>query len=330
MTTATTHQIVTHATHPSLARRHAGSVGPGFEKYPRWEGPHSLDAAIGALAGRQHGVVSWAQLRELGVPRHAVDARVQAKRLYRLHRGVYAVGHEALTWRSHLIAAVYACGSDALASHRAAGALQGMLTSGRIEVTAPRARKPKPGITLHRTRLIHPEDRTVVAAVPTTSIARTLVDLADVLTEERLAKAVDRAEILRVFDLHALQRVEARLPGRRGRHRLERVLAAYQPEPRLFRSDAERRLKELCERHSLPQPQFNVNLHGFEVDAYWPEANLALEVDGAATHHTRRAFHEDRRRDRALAARGVQSLRVTTPDLGRDLMEQVRAILRRR
>ena len=69
---------------------------------------------------------------------------------------------------------------------------------------------------------------------------------------------------------------------------------------------------------------------GFEVDVYWPEARLALEFDGAATHHTRHAFHADRRRDRALAVEGVQTLRVTWPDLAAPLAQQVLAILRRR
>ncbi len=69
---------------------------------------------------------------------------------------------------------------------------------------------------------------------------------------------------------------------------------------------------------------------GYEVDVYWPEARFALEVDGAATHHTRHAFHADRRRDRALAAEGIQVVRVTWPDLNGGLMEQVEAILRRR
>jgi very-short-patch-repair endonuclease len=267
-------------------------------------------------------------LRELGVPRHALQARLRAKRWYALHRGVYAVGHDALTWRSHLIAAVYACGPGALASHRAAGALHGLLSSQRIEVSAPRGCKPKRGITVHRTRLIRPEERTVVDGIPVTSVARTLVDIADVLGDERYASAVRQAEVLRVFDLKTLE--SATVPGRRGEHRIARVLAAYQPEPHLLRSEAERRLKQLCRQHRLPLPRFNVNLHGYEVDAYWPEAHLVLEVDGAATHHTRHAFHADRRRDRMLAAHGIQSLRVTWPDLGAALMEQLGEILRRR
>jgi very-short-patch-repair endonuclease len=214
------------------------------------------------------------------------------------------------------------------ASHRAAGAVLGLVSSDRIEVTAPRGCKPKPGITVHRSRAIHDQDRSLVAAVPVTSVARTLVDLADVLSDDRLAKAIHQAEILRVFDLKALER--ATMPGRRGEHRLHRVLARYRPEPHLMRSEAERRLKQLCTQHSLGQPQFNVSIYGYEVDAYWAEGDLVLEFDGATTHHTRTAFHDDRRRDRALAMAGIQTIRVTWPDLDERLAKQLREILRRR
>jgi very-short-patch-repair endonuclease len=142
--------------------------------------------------------------------------------------------------------------------------------------------------------------------------------------------AIARAEELRRFDLRALEEVQTRLPGRRGRHRIGRVLAAYRSEPHFLRSEAERRLKRLCAAHGLPQPQFNITVAGFEVDVYWPQARLALEFDGAETHFTRHAFHADRRRDRALAVQGVQTLRVTWPDLAAPLAQQVLAILRRR
>ena len=255
---------------------------------------------------------------------------MRAGRLHLLHRGVYAVGHQALTWRSRLIAAVYACGPAAVASHRAAGALHGLLRAGRVEVSAARGCKAKPGIAVHRPRELRGEDRTEVDAIPVTTVARTLVDLADVLDDERLAKAVQQAEILRVFDLESLKAAELRAGKRKGRHRLARVLAAYQPEPELIRSEAERQLKQLCRRHSLPQPQFNAWVAGHEVDAYWPDARFALEVDGVETHGTVRAFHEDRRRDRALARQGIQVSRVTWPDLGRELAEELKQILARR
>jgi predicted transcriptional regulator of viral defense system len=124
---------------------------------------------VAGLAGRQHGVVSTAQLLEVGLTRPGISRRVRAKRLYPLHRGVYAVGHVALTWRSQLIAAVYACGCEAVASYRAAGALHGLVSSGRIEVTGPRGAKPKPGITVHRARTLPAEERTTVDGISTTT-----------------------------------------------------------------------------------------------------------------------------------------------------------------
>ena len=91
-------------------------------------------------------------------------------------------GHVALTLDSRRIAAVMACGPGALLSHRAAGEATGLLhSSPQFEVTVPRGRKPKPGIVVHRSRLIHPEDRSTVRGIPVTSVARTLVDLADVV-----------------------------------------------------------------------------------------------------------------------------------------------------
>jgi predicted transcriptional regulator of viral defense system len=216
-------------------------VGPQTSAYGDEEGPRSPDGRVAALAAKQHGVVSATQLREAGLSAQAIWRRVRSQRLHRLYRGVYAVGHEALAPRGRYLAAVLACGREALLSHRAAGAIQGLLrSSGVIEVTAARGCKPRAGIVVHRSRLIHRHDRDEVDGIPCTSVARTLVDLADLLTEERLAKAVHQAEVLRVFDLGALER--ARAPGRRGNHRLERVLAAYRPEPELIRSEAERRL----------------------------------------------------------------------------------------
>jgi very-short-patch-repair endonuclease len=304
-------------------------VGYTARAYDAERYPHSRVEALAALASRQHGVVSRRQLGRLGFTKDAIRRRVERRELLRLHEGVFAVGHVALTPDSRRLAAVMACGPNALLSHRAAGAAQGLLPSSpQLEVTVPRGTRAKPGIVIHRSRLIHPDDRSSVRGIPVTSIARTLVDLAEGFSDERLAKTVHEAEVQRVFDLDAIERTLARLPGRAGRHRLCRVLAAYQPEPHFLRSEAERRLKLLCRDHSLPQPQFNVNVAGYELDAYWPDANLAVEIDGARTHHTRRAFHEDRARDRRLATQGIRVVRVTWLDLDDEasLAAELRAI----
>jgi very-short-patch-repair endonuclease len=283
---------------------------------------------IQALAGRQHGVVKRKQVREAGLSREGLRRRVSAGWLVPLHDGVYAVGHTALTDESHLIAAVYAGGEEALASHRAGGKLWGVLRGTQpIEVTGPRSREVAKGFILHRSRLIHDEDRTTIDNIPVTSLARTLVDLADVLPEKRLASAVHEAEVKRLFDLKQVQRVLDRLPGRKGRHRLARVLSDYRDVQPFTRSRGERLVLEMCNHHGLPRPRTNTWVDIHEVDFYWPEAALVLEFDGGAVHRTTKAFYEDRKRDRALAVQGIHVVRATDRDEPASLAQELKAIL---
>lgn len=142
-------------------------------------------------------------------------------------------------------------------------------------------------------------------AIPVTSVARTLVDLAEVLTHQWLARAVHEAEVRKAFNLSAVEEALERVPGRQGGRRLLGVLATYRPEDHELESTAEQRFRVLCQRHGLPEPRPQL-IEGHRVDFYWPRARLAVEVDGAAFHHTRRAFHADRARDRALAGLGIR------------------------
>jgi very-short-patch-repair endonuclease len=219
-----------------------------------------------------------------------------------------------------------AYGSRAALSHRAAAG-RWLLIPGTpaIEITAPPGRTPRQGIILHSTRALAPADRTELNGIPVTSVARTLVDLAEVLTERRLADAVHQAEFHRLLDLKEVEAALNRVPGRKSRHKLHRALTADDPPPP-SRNDAERLLHDLCIQHGLPRPHVNASLHGHEVDLYWPEARLVVELDGSASHMTRRAFREDRRRDRRLAAEGIQVIRVTDPADTAD----IRAVYRRR
>jgi hypothetical protein len=297
-------------------RHHPGVVNKS-RAYREPCSPHWADRAVAALAARQHGIVRLDQLYAAGLDKDAVARRVAAGRLHRLYPRVYAVGHLALTPHSRRLAAVYAYWPGALLSHRSAAALWGLLRHApRIEVTSPRVGRARDGLVLHRSRLIHEEDRAVVDRIPVTSIARTIVDLAEG-AERYLAAAVREAEVRKRFDLGAIDRTIERLPGRRGRHRLRRVLAAYRPENAFTRSGAERRFLEICGDHGLPIPQANVWIDEFEVDFYWRDARLAVELDSTTFHLTMHAFHADRRRDRVLAARGIQVVRVPLDDLER-------------
>lgn len=273
-------------------------------------------------------------MRGLGLSSQAIYRRLQKRRLIRLHPGVYAVGHLALSPRWRDFAAVLACGPQALLSHRSAADLWGIrrTSSPRIEVTTPRGRKGPARVTVHRSRVIHFEDRTAVDAIAVTSVARTLVDLADVVSPPALERAINEAELLGLFDLAALERTLERLPNRRGRGRLRRALGLYLPRAAFTRSKAERDFIRLCTDHGLPQPSANLVIAGEEVALIWTDARLIIEIDGTAVHSTTRAFHEDRRRDRALAARGFQVVRVTEYDLdyAAALAAEMRALRARR
>lgn len=275
------------------------------------------DAALAVLASRQHGVVSREQLLALGMTRDRIRRRLESRRLTRLHRGVYAVGHWSLTRASRELGAVLACGPEALLSHRAAGSRRGLLRgTAPIEVTILHGCKPRAGIVVHETRQLRPDDRDELDGIPITSVARTIVDLAAVLDHHRLTAVVNEAEVRRCFDLTEIERTIERFPGRRGIRRLRQVLETYAEAPGYSESEAERLLRRLCRRYGLPQPG-RVFLHGCELDFYWPDARLGVEVDSRTFHGTTRAFEEDRRRDRTLAAHGIQVARVTWRDLSR-------------
>jgi hypothetical protein len=120
----------------SQVGRFVGAIGPKTV-------PLAVDELISELAGRQHGVAGRAQLLAAGVGSDAIKHRVQTGRLHPLYRGVYAVGHQVLSQRGRWMAATLA--TDGILSHRSAAALWGIRpSSGRIEVTTPRTRRPPP------------------------------------------------------------------------------------------------------------------------------------------------------------------------------------------
>jgi very-short-patch-repair endonuclease len=225
---------------------------------------------------------------------------------------------------------VLACGPGALLSHRSAADRHGLLRSAspRIEMSAPRGRRRRDGIVLHRPRVLDEEDRAAVDGIPVTSVARTLVDVAGVLDLPRLERALDSAERARTLDLAAVDHALDRLPRAKGRRRLIHLIERFRPEAAFTRSEAERRFLALCRRHVLPPPQANLWIAGHEIDFYWPDAGLAVEIDGREYHSGASAFHADRRRDRALLAVGIETARVTWEDLREParLAEELRTI----
>jgi very-short-patch-repair endonuclease len=293
--------------------------------------PHARERQIAALAGRQHGVVAYRQLQALGFGRGAIGRRVSAGRLHRVHFGVYAVGHRVVSLHGRWMAAVLACGDLAVLSHRDAAALHGIRRDARpsVDVSAPRSRRPREGITLHRPVVLERRDRTRVDGIPVTTLDRTLLDLATVVGRRQLERAYEEADRLQLLDVRAVERQLARAWRRPGSHALRMVVqqALGWAETR---SELERRFLRLCRSASLPRPAVNSVLAGFEVDMAWPPQRLVVELDGFGYHRTRAAFERDRLRDARLQVAGFRVLRITQRRLETEperVVAELRALL---
>jgi hypothetical protein len=154
--------------------------------------------------------------------------------------------------------------------------------------------------------------------MPVTSVARLLMDLAIRSQPRQLDRLLERTEELGLFDLHEIEEVLDRAGGHRGRGRLRRALALYQPDPSFTRSRFEKDFRRCVRRAGIPTPSMNFNAHGYELDAYWPELRFAVELDLFETHGSRAAFERDRRRHEELKLLGIESIRITRPRLQRE------------
>lgn len=296
------------------------------------DGFHAIELKIHRAAAGQHGLVTRRQLLRLGVGADAIDHRCATGRLTRVERGVYALGHAQLRREGSMLAVVLAAGEHAVVSHRSAAAVWGMRpwTTTFVEVTMP----GRGGVKRRRGRIAHhsydlPDgERRTESGIPTTSPARTLLDLAAVVPPHHLRRAVERAEQAEIFDLDEVIAVMEAHRGRPGSRALTTLLGDMRAHGvGTTRSDLEALVLQTCLDHALPRPQVNRYDGRREVDFRWPAHRLIVEVDSWTFHgRTRRAFDEDRARDRQLLREGWRVARFTdrqiraTPwDIAREL-----------
>ena len=267
------------------------------------------DHGIARLATAQHGVVGRAQLIALGLSAQSVDRAVRAGRLQLMHRGVYAVGHRALTVEGRWMAATLAM--DGVLSHATAAAAWDLRPrgSGAIHVTVRRTgRARRAGIRVHRST-IEPHDTTTHRNLPITTPARTIIDLSRTLEGRPLEQALDRAEQLRLLDF-------AELSTRPIPRSLQAVLSLYTAGTPT-RSELEERFLRLGDDHGITRPSVNTRIEGHEVDFAWRHRRLVVEVDGYAYHRSPTAFETDRERDVLLALAGWSVRRFTWTQITR-------------
>lgn len=274
-----------------------------------------VDRKLAAVAARQKGLVTIEQMGALGLGRGAIDWRIRTGRLHRMFRGVYLLGHPIAPPFARELGATLAVGEHSLVSHRPALVLWGLLepVDGDVDVTVVgRTRHNRSGITVHGTEDLPQRDRARRHGVPVTS-ARALLDYAATANPSELARAFDEALIQkRTSRVRLRELLENGSSGRRGARALAALLDRAEP-PAFTRSTGERRMLALIRAGGLPEPRVNSRVLGHELDFYWPEERLDVELDAWEVHRGRVA--RDHARDAALQSAGIRVVRVTGDEL---------------
>jgi uncharacterized protein DUF559 len=311
----------------------------GYDKsgiYGRFRRTPAIDAEIARVVTPRYAVISIAQLRDIGLTDSAIHKRAASSRLYRVHQGVYALVPRKLLSREGLwLATVLSCGPGAVLCHQSGAALHELRPSSnpRIDVLVARRIHHRPGLRIHTSATLTPADITTVRGIPCTTVARTLLDLADVLPRRAVERACDQAETLQTFDLSALQEQIARHGTRRGAAVLQAILDEHYIGRTPTWSVLEERFLALSRAAGLPDPEVNAFIDpgdgepAIRVDFAWRQRRLAVEADGRETHLTHQAFERDRRRDQRVTAAGWRIVRSTWRQI-RDTPAQLQHTLR--
>jgi len=224
-----------------------------------------VDRAIARLATRQQGVVTRRQLIGLGLSAAAIDHRVRTSRLLVVHRGVYAVGHQALTDLGRMRAALMAAGPSAVRSHTTAAVVWNLLASlpPFVEVTVTRkGPRSRQGLVVHETRR-QPEVRTI-DSLPVTAPLRTLLDLSATQPPRRLERLCAEALVLKLVTQEQLDAARV----------IDPALAAP------TRSKFERTFLASLRRAGLPRPLVGHRIAPYTADFAWPAERVVVETDG--------------------------------------------------
>ena len=278
---------------------------------------HPTDRSIRAtrvweLAERQHGVVTRAQLLDVGYSRDAIKHRIRRGRLHGRARGVYAVGRPEVSRYGEMMTAVLSAGPGAVISHETAAELWALRrrTAGPLHVSVPRpSPRSRPGTVIHRREILVPGATTRRQGIPVTSVALTLVDVAVHLAPRHLEAAVNMADSQDLLGPDELRRALDPHPGVPGVAILRELIdeASF----RLTDSELERMFLRLVAQTALPKPLTQRHHDGYRVDFVWPDPGLVAETDSLRYHRTPLQQRRDAARDHAHLLGDLESVRFT-------------------
>jgi hypothetical protein len=218
------------------------------------------------------------------------------------------------------MAAVLACGPDAVLSHWSAAALWGFRGQGggSIHVTSSRKTKSHGSICRHRA-LLRLDEVGIRDGIPVTTVPRTNFDLAAASDAHFVEGALRQCEYLRLYDPLSLWDLLERYPRHRGNRALRTALARLEEVPGEVEEGLEERFLAFLDAHDLPRPELNAWLeaqgHRYRVDCLWRAQRQIAELDSWQAHGTRSAFHSDKSRDRRLLLAGYATTRIAAHHL---------------
>ena len=287
------------------------------------------------VANRQKGQIAVRQLRWLGLGRGAIQHRIGCGRLHCVDRGVYAVGYVPDLPAARWMTAVLRLGPEAVLSHQTAAVNWNVRANASplIHITYPRRHRNLPHVHFH-TASLPPDEIAVHDDLPTTTVPRTLFDLAAVLPAPDLEEAIAVADELRLTDPLSLPDLIDRYPRRRGVATLKRVLGHGAPARGRTHRGLEKRFRLLLRRAGLPLPRTNVFIDAggerYECDCVWEQPRLIVELDGRRHHSGWTRQESDRRRDRLLTGAGWTVIRISWSQLNTEadeILAQLRSLI---
>lgn len=270
---------------------------------------------LDALAAPRGGIVTRAALAATGWSTSAIDRALASGRLRRISAGVYRVQGAPWTRQASRLAAVAMAGPGALLARASAAEVHGLTdpVPGPHQVLIPHGRRPlriDPTLArVSRTRTLTDVDRVEAAGVPTTSVARTLLDLAPTTDHRLLAELAATALQRRMVQEAQLRDVLDRNPAARGRRQLLRGLGLLEDDATRTRSEVEVAAIAAIVAAGLPRPEVGYLVTDAdgrpiaEVDLAYPRLRIAIEIDGFRWHSTpaRKIADEDRQNRLVLA-----------------------------
>jgi very-short-patch-repair endonuclease len=233
--------------------------------------------------------------------------------LHQVHKNVFAVGHPRLVRHARLLAAQLTCGADSFLSHRTAAAVWDLrpVNIRRIEVTVPGTYAPtRPGLVVRCSTDVAEDEVRTRNGLRVSSVPRLLVESAKTEPQKELERLITEFIRKRALDFPALERTLTRHARRPGMAKLRQALRDYEPRPDR-KSGLERAFDDLIKDTEIPPPQRNVYIAGWEIDCYWPEFKLVVELDGRNYHSSLADMERDRRKDAELLKLGIGTFRIT-------------------